>query len=399
MWNTYSFWVTYAALEGFDPSAHDIPLADRSELDRWILAELDDTVREVTAGLDEFDTSRGGRRLDRFVDDLSNWYVRRSRRRFWRSEADADTAAAFRTLWECLVTLSKLTAPFTPFVADAVFMNLTRPDPDAPDSVHLSDWPTPNDDLVDDELRDKMAVARHLVSLGREVRSGAKVRTRQPLGKAFVSTPGDQAHLVTELAALIGEELNVKEVEAVQNLGDYVTHKVKPNFKQLGPRFGPQVKDIAAALARQDQTAVALAAHETGSYELDLDGSRIVLELGDLDIQQEPKPGFTAAFEGHYGVALDLEITDELRAEGIAREVVRAVQELRKTAGLAVEDRIELWLETGGEAARAIDTHQAFIADEVLATQVTFAAAPEGAATDEVAVDEAVVRVGLKRAG
>lgn len=398
MWNTYSFWVMYAALEDFDPTAHDIPVSERPELDRWILAELDDTVREVTAGLDDFDTTRGGRRLDRFVDDLSNWYVRRSRRRFWRSGADADTATAFRTLWECLVTLSKLTAPFTPFVADALFMNLTRPDPHAPDSVHLSDWPAPNDDLVDDELRSKMDVARHVVSLGREVRSAAKVRTRQPLGKAFVSTPPRKAHLVGELAALISEELNVKEVEAAEDLGEYVTHKVKPNFKELGPRFGPKVKDIAAALAKQDQTAVAIAAQESGSYELSMDGDTVVLQLGELDIQQEPKPGFTAAFEGHYGIALDLEMTDVLVAEGIAREVVRGVQELRKTAGLAVEDRIELGIEADEPARAALETHQATIAGEVLATRMTFGAISEGAASEEIKIDDAVVRVALKKA-
>ena len=400
MWNTYSFWITYAALEDFDPTKHDIPVGDRPELDRWILAELDNTVREVTAGLDEFDTTRGGRRLDLFVDDLSNWYVRRSRRRFWRSGADADTAAAFRTLWECLVTLSKLTAPFTPFVADALFVNLTGPDATAPDSVHLSDWPTPNDALVDDELREKMSVARHVVSLGREVRAGAKVRTRQPLRKAYVSTPAEDAPFVTQLSGLIKEELNVKEVEAVQNLGDYVTHKVKPNFKELGPRFGPKVKSVAAALANQDQTTVALAALERGSYDLDVDGEKVTLDLGDLDIQQQPKPGFTAAFAGHYGIALDLEITDELRAEGIAREVIRGIQELRKTTGLAVEERIELWLDTDDpDAQRALETHQAFLGGEVLATQTTFGSIPDDGARDEIAVDGTSVHVGLKRSG
>ncbi|MDQ4064712.1 MAG: isoleucine--tRNA ligase, partial [Actinomycetota bacterium] len=342
LWNTYSFWVTYAAIENFDPRSHDMPVADRPEMDRWILAELDDTVRAVTAGLDDFDTASGGRRLDRFVDDLSNWYVRRNRRRFWRSGTDADTTAAFLTLWECLVSVAQLTAPFTPFVADAIYTNLTAPDDSAADSVHLARWPAPNDARVDDALRTKMQLARRLVSLGREVRTSAKVRTRQPLRNALVAAPAEELGLIADVAETIADELNVKNIEVVSDLGEYVTYSVKPNFKLLGPRFGPRVKDIAAALSKQNHAEVVITAQNSGSYNLRIGDETITLELGELDIRQEPKPGFTAAFEGGYGVALDLTIDEELRAEGIAREVIRGIQDLRKKTGLAVEDRIAL---------------------------------------------------------
>ncbi len=399
LWNTYSFWVTYAAIENFDPRSHDMPVADRPEMDRWILAELDDTVRAVTAGLDDFDTASGGRRLDRFVDDLSNWYVRRNRRRFWRSGTDADTTAAFLTLWECLVTVAQLTAPFTPFVADAIYTNLTAPDDSAADSVHLARWPAPNDARVDDALRTKMQLARRLVSLGREVRTSAKVRTRQPLRNALVAAPAEELGLIADVAETIADELNVKNIEVVSDLGEYVTYSVKPNFKLLGPRFGARVTEIAAALGKQDQRQVAEAAQSRGRYDLALGDENITLELAELDIRQQPQPGFTAASQGRYGIALDLTIDDELRAEGIAREVIRGIQDLRKKAGLAVEDRIVLSLETDDRPARdALDTHRDYIANEVLATELGASGSDDPAATDELTVDDVTVRVALRRA-
>ncbi|MGH2757541.1 MAG: isoleucine--tRNA ligase, partial [Actinomycetota bacterium] len=252
LWNTYSFWVTYASLEGFDPTAEDIPVTQRSEMDRWILAELDDTIAEVTAGLDDFDPTRGGRRLDRFVDDLSNWYVRRSRRRFWRSGSDTDTRAAFLTLWECLVTVCRLSAPYTPFVADAIYTNLTGIDANAPDSVHLAEWPERDTSLRDDELRRRMGLVRTLVALGRSARTEAKVRVRQPLARALVVLPSGEAEILEGLEALVADELNVKAIEILTGMQELVTYSVKPNFKALGPRFGARMKDVARAIAEAD---------------------------------------------------------------------------------------------------------------------------------------------------
>jgi isoleucyl-tRNA synthetase len=398
LWNTYSFWVTYASLEGFDPATHDVPVAERSDMDRWILAELDDVVRETTEGLDEFDPTRGGRRLDRFVDDLSNWYVRRSRRRFWRSGEDMDTRAAFRTLWECLVTVAQLSAPYTPHVSDALYMNLTGPLGDAPGSVHLTDWPKPNDDHVDDELRRSMGLVRKLVTLGRSARTDAKVRVRQPLTRALVVIPSTDVDLLQGLQDLIAEELNVRHIEIVSGLADLVTYSVKPMFKALGPRFGARVKDVATALARADGRAIVEAIESSGEATIDLDGDAVTLSRDELDIRIEGREGYSLVQEGAFGVALDLEITDELRAEGIAREVVRALQDLRKAKGLAVSDRIKLSLASDDPVvAAALDEHEDLIAREVLATEVVRETPPSD--VEEIPLDEGLVRAAIEKKG
>ncbi|HYO61676.1 MAG TPA: isoleucine--tRNA ligase [Actinomycetota bacterium] len=392
LWNTYSFWVTYASLEGFDPSAHE-PVADRPQIDRWILAELDDTVREVTDSLEAFDCTRGGRRLDRFVDDPSNWYVRRSRRRFWRSASDEDTKTAFLTLHECLVTVAKLAAPYTPFVADEIYTNLT-----GEDSVHLADWPEPDGFRSDDDLRRRMQLVRRLVSAGRSARTDAKVRVRQPLAKAVVVLPAAEADDLAELEELLAEELNVKQIEVARGLAELVTYTVKPNFKTLGPRFGKKVKDVAAALGRADAYEVVASLERDGTTTLEVDGEHVSLAPGELDVRVSGREGFSLAQDGPYGVALDLEVTPELAAEGAAREVVRAVQDLRKSSGLAVEDRIELWLASDDDAVTAaLRSHEEMIAREVLAVGTAFDAAPEDAAGDDVELDGGSVRVGLRK--
>ncbi|MDQ3956009.1 MAG: isoleucine--tRNA ligase [Actinomycetota bacterium] len=399
MWNTYSFWVTYASLEGFDPSEESIPVSDRSEMDRWILAELDDTIRETTDSLESFDAARAGRRIDRFVDDMSNWYVRRSRRRFWRSAAETDTRSAFLTLWECLVAVSKLTAPFTPFVADEIFSNLAQ-GAGEPDSVHLALWPEPDDARVDHDLRRRMALVRKLVALGRAARTDAKARVRQPLKRALVVLPSSEVDDLKELQGLVSEELNVKKLDVSRGIEELVTYSVKPNFKALGPRFGPQVKDVATALAQTDPRGLIATLEETGSYPLQLEGIEISLSAGDLDVRVEGREGFSLAQDGPYGVALDLELTPELEAEGIAREIVRAVQDLRKNGGLAVEDRIELWLSSEvDQISAAFAQHRDYIGGEVLATTLHVnedAGTPE--TSDEVRLDQGEVRIALRRA-
>jgi isoleucyl-tRNA synthetase len=391
LWNTYSFFVTYAALENFDPAEHVVPVAERPEMDRWILAELDDSVREVTDALEAFDAPRGGRRIERFVDDLSNWYVRRSRRRFWRSDA-----SAFLTLWECLVTASKLSAPYTPFVADEIFSNLTSSDPSAPDSVHLTDWPGAVDDRTDDALRRRMQLARRLVALGRAARTDARLRVRQPLRRALVVLPRGEVQSLRGLEGIVAEELNVKAVEEIGGLEDLVSYTVKPNFKSLGPRLGARVKAIAQTLAGLDPRAIVSTLESGGNLPLEMDGEVVELSPDDLDVRVEGREGFALAQDGPYGVALDVEIDDELRAEGLAREIVRAVQDLRKSSGLAVEDRIELWL-ASDPARAALETHEDYIATEVLAPATHInEPIPGAAAASDVEVDGIEVRIGLR---
>ncbi len=399
LWHTYSFWVTYASLEGFDPSGLEIPLEGRSQMDRWILAELADTVTVVTESLEGFDATTGGRRLERFVDDLSNWYVRRSRRRFWRSGEDADTQAAFLTLWECLVTLAQLTAPFTPFIADEIYTNLCAPAGEARDSVHLSGWPHPVAAYADDELRSRMGLVRRLVTLGRSARTEAKVRVRQPLARALVVLPAAEADALGELEALVTDELNVREIEHASGLGELVSYSVKPNFKALGPRFGPRVKSVAQAVGATDAADIVRAVDTNGVVHVDVDGEQVSLTRDDLDVRVEGRSGFALVQDGPYGVALDLEITPDLLAEGVAREVVRAVQELRKASGLAVEDRITLWLSADDEALdAAIQQHAAMIASEVLATDTSWGDAPEDVARDQVTLESGAISIGLRRA-
>ncbi|MDQ3218643.1 MAG: isoleucine--tRNA ligase [Actinomycetota bacterium] len=398
LWNTYSFWVTYASLESFDPKNCSVPVAQRSELDRWILAELDDTVRHMSASLEAFDATGAGRRLDRLVDDLSNWYVRRSRRRFWKSAAEADTKAAFLTLWECLVTIAKLSAPFTPFVADEIYTNLTGTGAEEHESVHLARWPQPDAARADDSLRTGMALARRLVALGRAARTDARVRVRQPLSRALIVMPRAEADLLEDLEPLMAEELNVKAVEVAHGLQELVTYSIRPNFKLLGPRFGATVKDVARALSAADAQALTESLESTGNAIVDLDGEPVSLSADELDVRIEGREGFSLAREGAYGVALDLELDGELIAEGIAREVVRAVQELRKSSGLAVSDRIELWLESEDETvAEALEQHRDAIASEVLATTVNVNehSLPEAQET-ELALDQGAVRIVLR---
>ena len=401
LWNTYSFWTTYASLESFDASTETIPVSDRPEIDRWILAELNDTVDEVTDSLDVFDATRGGRRLDRFVDDLSNWYVRRSRRRFWRSGADADTRSAFLTLWECLVTVARLSAPYTPFVSDEIYTNLTRaharPDP-LEGSVHLADWPTTDDARIDDGLRSRMETVRKVVGLGRSARTDAKVRVRQPLARALVVVPGEEGDAIATLRGLIAEELNVKEIEVAAGLDALVSYEVRPNFKALGPRLGPNVKKLASALAGMDARPIVEALDRSGTATVDVDGSPIELAATDVEVRITGRHGFSLAQEGPYGVALDLELTAKLVSEGNAREVVRAVQELRKETGLMVEDRIDLYIHAPEDVAAALAPHQHYIATEVLATTVSDAEPPPGAARGTVQVEGGVVEVALEKA-
>jgi isoleucyl-tRNA synthetase len=397
LWNTYAFWVTYASLEGFAPAAHSLPVTERPIIDRWILAELGDTIETVTDALESLDAATGGRRIERFVDDLSNWYVRRSRRRFWRSSENADTSSAFLTLWECLRAVAQISAPFTPFVSDEIYTNITGPDANAPDSVHLSDWPAVSAEWADDDLRHQMEVVRRVVALGRAARTEAKVRVRQPLARALVVLPSNERDDLSGLAPLVAEELNVKDVEIAHGLEDLVSYSVKPRFNTLGPRFGPRVKEVARALTEADAHALVAELEARDSVALFLEGEEVSLTRDDLDIRVEGREGFSLVQEGAYGVALDLDLTPELRAEGAAREVVRATQDLRKTSGLAVEDRIQLWLSGAGELADAMRAHEDFIAGETLATATHHGPPPANAAATTVAVDGGVVEVGLQK--
>ncbi len=399
LWNVYAFFVTYANADSFDPAQHDVPRERRHVLDRWILSQLARTVREARDGLDSYDATSAGRRIQGFVDDLSNWYVRRGRRRFWDpARADAageDKWAAYLTLHECLSTVARLLAPFTPFITEELWRNL-RTDAD-PESVHLADYPAPEDGALDEPLDEGMRAAREIVELGRRVRSDARAKTRQPLARAVVHYPGDHARLAP-LLELVAAELNVKEVAFAESAEQLAGWRAKPNFRTMGPRLGPRVKDLAAALAADDGTLAAVLARGDG-VTVDVAGEPVALSPEDVDLAQETEAGWGVAAEGGLTVALDLEPTAELRREGHARELVRLIQDARKAGGFEVSDRIEAAVETSGEVAQALEEHGAWVAGEVLATALEDGPpAWEPAQRAEVDLDGTIVRVALRRA-
>jgi isoleucyl-tRNA synthetase len=350
-------------------TAAEVRLASRPLLDRWVLGELHAVVRDVTSALEAFDTAAAGRRLTMFIDDLSNWYVRRSRRRFWDGPSSSDGASAFATLYECVTTLTLLLAPFVPFVTDYVWGVLRRAG--APESVHLASWPAFDAALIDAELSAQMALARRLVELGRSARSGASVRTRQPLRRALIGAPGFDA-LPDELRSLIAAELNVASLSVLS--GELVDYVVKPNFRALGRRFGRETPAVAAAITAMPAADVAAAVLAGGTVTVPVpDGgavSGVSIGPDDVIVTQTPRAGWAVASDAGETVAIDTTVTPELRREGLAREVIRLIQEARKSDGLDVTDRIALrWSAGDAELAAALTEHAALIAGEVLAVE------------------------------
>ncbi|WNV77364.1 isoleucine--tRNA ligase [Geodermatophilus sp. DSM 44513] len=365
-WNTASFFTLYAETNRWDPARTPAPArTDRPLLDRWALATLAEVTEGVTAAMEDFDTAGAGRLLAEFVDDLSNWYVRRSRRRFW----DGDPAA-LATLHEVLDALTRLMAPFTPFVTEEVWARAVTPGlADAPDSVHLASWPAVDAAARDPRLVEQVALVRRLVELGRSARTSARVRTRQPLARAVVAAPG-WADLPRDLVAEVADELNVAGLTDLSAVGgDLVDVGVKVDFRAVGRRLGGQVQAVARAVAAADAPAL-VAAYRAGTASVEVDGAPVPLQDGDLVVTETPREGWTVASGGGLTVALDLELTPELERAGLVREAVRLVQEARKSSGLAVSDRIELWWTAGGAMAEALGEHGGQLAEEVLAVRL-----------------------------
>ncbi|MDX6274971.1 MAG: isoleucyl-tRNA synthetase [Frankiales bacterium] len=369
-WNTASFLVLYANANNWTPGVTPAPsLDERPLLDRWAISELHATVQEVDAALEDFDSQRAGKRIAQLIDDLSNWYVRRSRRRFWEGDP-----AAQSTLHECLEVLTRMMAPFVPFVTEAVHERLvSHVYADLPDSVHLRDWPQVDGALVDTALGEQVALVRRLVELGRAARASAKIGTRQPLARALVGAAGFES-LPDELRQEVADELNVQLLEPLSAAAgdaagdsggqDLVDVAWKGNFRVLGKQFGQRTPVVAAAIA-----AGSLTRRDDGSYDVDVEGSVETVPADAVLVTETPREGWAVARVGET-VALDLTITPELRRLGVARDVVRLVQEARKSTGLEVTDRIELWWEsTDDQTRQALLEHADWVAGEVLATQ------------------------------
>ncbi|WP_327391999.1 isoleucine--tRNA ligase [Streptomyces sp. NBC_01186] len=372
-WNTVAFQALYARTSDWAPSESDPAPGKRPLLDRWLLSELHALVDQVTIALDGYDTQRAGKLLSTFVDDLSNWYVRRSRRRFWQGDP-----AALRTLHEVVETVTKLMAPLTPFITERVWQDLIVPvTPGAPDSVHLAAWPEADLGKIDPELSQDMLLVRRLVELGRASRAESGFKTRQPLTRALIAAQGFET-LSPEMRTQITEELNVAELASLTEAsagpadgGSLVDTTAKGNFRALGRRFGKNTQAVAKAIAEADAAALSVALREN-TATVEVDGETVPLSPEEVIITETPREGWSVASDPGATVALDLEITPELRRTGLARDAIRLIQEARKNSGLDVADRITLrWQSADEEVTQALSEHTALIAEEVLAADFT----------------------------
>jgi isoleucyl-tRNA synthetase len=357
LWNTYSFYVLYANVNSVDPSA----TGEQTELDRWADSRLQATVELVRERMDDFDATTAGRAIQDYVEELSNWYVRRSRPRFW----DGDPGA-FATLRTALVTVAKLLAPFTPFLADEIYDNLDGSEP----SVHLSDFPVAGE--RDRGLEEAMAVARQAVRLGLAARAQAKVKVRQPLRAAVIVATGDERAAIERFSGLVREELNVRELRFVSGADELGELEVKPNYRTLGPRFGKEMPLVAAAVAALEPSGVGDALREQRPVGIAISGQDHALSPEDLLVSMKPLEGYQVEREGAHAVALELGIDVELQTEGWAREIVHAVQAARRDGGLEVSDRIVLTLAGHEDLLGAARAFEQYIAGETLAVQVSF---------------------------
>ncbi len=387
LWNTYSFWVLYANAENLAPSdfagqllsshfsATNAEKGEVSEggedLDRWALSKLQSTIATVRERMDEFDCTAAGRAIAEYVEELSNWYVRLSRRRFWEGDR-----AAFATLRHCLLEVAALLAPFTPFLADEIHLNLAGGESeelgDGPDSVHLRDFPEPDAALADPELEAAMEAVRLTVELGRAARAQAKAKMRQPLRRAVIVANDAERAAIEARANLVTAELNVKELDFVSEEADLVSYAVKPNYRSLGPRFGKRMPQVAAAVEALDPVHVAKVMADGGEVGISIDGDDHTIGADEVTLALQPLEGYEVEAEAGHAVALQLELDDELRREGLAREIVHAVQNARKAADLDISDRIELSLGGDDELLAAAREHEPYIAGEVLATAVAY---------------------------
>ena len=360
LWNTYSFYVLYANANEMDRDVA-LDLSSASDLDRWALSRLHGTIETVIDGLESFDATNAGRAIAEFVDELSNWYVRRSRRRFWEGDA-----VAFGLLRECMVTLSKLLAPFCPFLSDEIYDNLDGAQP----SVHLCDFPTPGE--RDPELEQAMAIARETVRLGLAARAQAKLKVRQPLRAAVVVATGAERDAIQRFTEIVREELNVRELRFVSEADELGEVEVKPNYRTLGPRFGKQMPLAAAAVAALDTALVASSLRDGRTIAISVGGADHVLTADDLLVSMKPLAGYQVEREGSHAVALELEVGDDLRDEGWVREIVHAVQAARRSAGLDVTDRIVLTLDGDPALLAAARMHERYLANETLSVEVGY---------------------------
>jgi len=368
LWNTYAFYILYAEIDGFDPTKHALRPENLTAMDKWVLSRLNTLVKTVDEDLAAIKITEAGRSLSAFTDELSNWYVRRCRERYWGKEMTADKEAAYMTLYTVLKTLTLLSAPFIPFMAEEIYQNLIRSvDAAAPESVHLCDFPAVEESFIDPALEEHMAAVLNIVVLGRAARNAANVKNRQPLGRMYV-----QGSALPEMYVnIIADELNVKEVNFVSDASAFISYKVKPQLKTLGPRYGKVLPKINAYLQGEGIGDLVVAAHKAGkNYEFDLEG--VAVSLAEADVLTEPmqKAGFVSQTERDLSVVLDTNLTAELIEEGFVRELVSKLQTMRKEAGFEVTDHIAVTYAGSERIAAIFAAHGEEIAADTLADSV-----------------------------
>ena len=376
LYNTYSFFALYANVDGFDYREADVPLNERPEIDRWILSELHSLIKGVEYEMDDYDPTRAGRLIDAFVnDDLSNWYVRLNRKRFWGKEMSQDKLSAYQTLYTCLETVAKLLAPFAPFYADQLYLDLTKATQrEQLQSVHLANFPVADDKFIDRELEERMEMAQKITSMVLALRRKVNIKVRQPLLQIMIPAVDQRqkAH-IEAVKDLIMSEVNVKELNFVEEGKGVLVKKVKCNFRTMGKKFGKLMKGIAAQMEALDQDAIANL-ERVGNINLSVEGNEVVVEATDVEIISEDIPGWLVSNEGNLTVALEVELTEELVKEGMAREIINRIQNLRKESGLEITDRIKVTLAPNEQTDAAVDAFGSYIKSQVLADEITVAA-------------------------
>ncbi|MDE2687517.1 MAG: isoleucine--tRNA ligase [Chloroflexota bacterium] len=398
LWNVYSFFVTYANIDRYDATATPPPISERAELDRWILSELNQLVREVTDAFENFDPDRAARHVEGFVEYLSNWYVRRSRRRFWKAgilaeNADADKHGAYATLYECLLTLIKLIAPVTPFMTEQMYGNLTNGQ--SKESVHLDDFPVADESLIDQRLSDATRLAMRLSSMGRAARSKAGLKVRQPLEHALVRLRStDEVALLSQVAPQVQDELNVKQIEPVTDEGDVLEYKVQPNLRLLGPKYGAKLRNIVAALNEANPAEI----HGQVRSGNPVAVNGVVLEPDEVLVETLDKDGYAVTNEGGYTVAVSTEVSDALKLEGDARELVHGIQNMRRSADFDIADHIVTYYESSPELHAVIAAHGDYIRQETLSQELVSQSPADDAYTETLKVNAIQATIGVRRA-
>ena len=375
LYNTYSFFALYANVDGFEYKEADVPMEERPEIDRWILSVLNTLIKEVDTCYNEYEPTKAGRLISDFVNDnLSNWYVRLNRKRFWGGEFTQDKLSAYQTLYTCLETVAKLMAPISPFYADRLYTDLiTATGRDNVVSVHLAEFPKYQEEMIDKELEARVQMAQDVTSMVLALRRKVNIKVRQPLQCIMIPVADEEqkAH-IEAVKALIMNEVNVKDIKFVDGAAGVLVKKVKCDFKKLGPKFGKQMKAVAAAVAEMTQEAIA-ELEKNGKYTLNLDGAEAVIEASDVEIISEDIPGWLVANEGKLTVALEVTVTEELRREGIARELVNRIQNIRKSSGFEITDKIKITISKNTQTDDAVNEYNTYICNQVLGTSLDLA--------------------------